>query len=138
MTRNKKKQGGGERYLSLKPREGGSLFPSDPSVRKKALFRGYDFIICEALLGITSLSDTSLILHRCGTSVMKHIYHLQNDKNVQMKLSVLTEVIAKSRSLFCTGRLHLTYGAIDSLIILPLQAKINLILSVRSPLSILI
>lgn len=72
--------GEGERELSLKQRgEAVNLFPSDLSVRKKALFRRCDFIICENLLGIIFLPNPSFIPHRRGTCVMKHIYHLQND-----------------------------------------------------------
>ncbi len=79
--KKKKKEGGGDGELSLKQRgEAGSLFPSDLSVRTKALFRQCDFIICETLRGIIFLLNPSLIPLRCGTPVMKHIYHLQNDK----------------------------------------------------------
>lgn len=56
MKRSKRgkirKQRGEEQGWSLKQRgAGGSSFPSDVSVRKKALFRRYDFVISETLRG---------------------------------------------------------------------------------------
>lgn len=56
------------------------------------------FIICEAPQGIFFLSNPSLTPRR---DIMKHIHHLQKKKEsatiiVQMRLSVLREIIAKS------------------------------------------
>lgn len=88
--------------------------------------------------GIISLPNPSLIPSVLWNSCNETHLSSAKRQTVQMNLPVSPEIIAKSPSLLRSGRARLTYGAIDSLIILPLQSEINLILSVRSLLSALI
>lgn len=79
LLKGKEREGKGAMSLKQKKRAGSEL-PRDLSVRKKALFRRRDFIICKSQRGIVFLLNPLLLSSGCGTSVMKCIYHLQSDK----------------------------------------------------------
>lgn len=109
--------------MSLKQRgEGGSLFPAELSVTRKTLY------LDGVILLFVRLHWESLPSSHCfGTCVMKHIYHLQNDKRAEE--SVWLEIIVKPSS---PAMLTSCSALLKALIILLSQFEMKRVLSVTT------